>query len=68
MPGMSGIELAHRLPARFSGLPVLFASGYADHHLMADGSLTLGVNFIEKPYSIRALAKRMRGQLDGPKA
>jgi len=68
MPGMSGIELAHRLPARFSGLPVLFASGYADHHLMADGSLTLGVNFIEKPYSIRALAQRIRKQLDGPKA
>ncbi len=64
MPGLSGIELAHRLPARFSGLPVLFASGYADHHLMTDGSLTLGVNFIEKPYAIRALATRIRDLLN----
>jgi len=64
MPGLSGIELAHRLPARLRGMPVLFASGYADHHLMADGSLTLGVNFIEKPYAIRALAYRIRDLLD----
>ncbi|NLI46434.1 MAG: response regulator [Acidobacteria bacterium] len=63
MPGLSGIELAHRLPARLRGMPVLFASGYADHHLMADGSLKLGVNFIEKPYAIRALAARIRDLL-----
>jgi CheY-like chemotaxis protein len=57
MPGMSGIELAEILRARFSDLPVVLTSGYS-HVLAAEG--THGFDLLHKPYTADGLARALR--------
>ncbi|SFK28018.1 PAS domain S-box-containing protein [Sphingomonas sp. NFR04] len=53
MPGMNGIDLAHRLRDAHPELPIVLASGYSDV-LAAEG--THGFPLVHKPYSIDALS------------
>ena len=55
MPGMNGIELSERVKSIIPGLKVLYTSGYTAGILMKDNTLMEGVNFIQKPFSRRAL-------------
>jgi len=64
MPDMSGPELVRRLGAARPGLRTLFMSGYADDALGAENELPADVNFIQKPFSPTALARRVREILD----
>ncbi len=64
MPGMSGRELAETLQARRPGLPVLYLSGYTDDSVLRHGVLADEVAFLQKPFSGRALATRVRALLD----
>ena len=62
MPGMSGVELADRIAATHSGVPVLFVSGYADdaaeaHRLRGEGRELLGKPF--RPQQLVDSARRM---------
>lgn len=50
MPGMSGIELAHRARQMYPGLRVLLVSGRAD--LVAAQGATQYFDFLPKPYRI----------------
>jgi two-component system cell cycle sensor histidine kinase/response regulator CckA len=61
MPGMSGPELAARIEAARPGVKVLFMSGYPDDAL---GRLEDGIGFIQKPFSVDALAAKVRDVLD----
>jgi DNA-binding NtrC family response regulator len=54
MPGMNGIDLAHRIREHFHDLPVLLASGYS-HVLARNG--TYGFELLHKPYSIEQLSR-----------
>jgi CheY-like chemotaxis protein len=54
MPGMSGIELASLLRARWPELPVVLTSGYS-HVLAEDGRH--GFPLIHKPYSAEDLSR-----------
>jgi two-component system cell cycle sensor histidine kinase/response regulator CckA len=64
MPGISGKEVADRLSELLPGLKVLFMSGYTDEAIVHHGVLDSNVEFIEKPFTPAALAKRVRNVLD----
>ena len=66
MADMNGRELAERVQQRQPGLPVLFVSGYTDNVIVQHGVLKPGVEFLAKPYSVNALARRVRKLLDAP--
>jgi PAS domain S-box-containing protein len=68
MPGTSGRELADRINARHPGTRVLYMSGYTDTALTRGGILQQGVLFLQKPFSPRTLAQKVREVLDSPVA
>lgn len=62
MPDMNGPELVRQLAAVRPGTRTLFMSGYADDTLIEHGVTPL--NFIQKPFSPRVIAQRVRDILD----
>ena len=65
MPGSNGRELARRLQATLPDLKVLFMSGYTANVIAHRGVLDADVHFIQKPFTRKALADRVREVLDG---
>ncbi len=65
MPGMNGAQVRDALLARHADLRVLFMSGYAGNIISAQGALGRGTYFIQKPFTLRALAVAVRTALDG---
>lgn len=66
LPGMNGRELAERLRQSRPGLRCLYMSGFTADAIADRGVLYKGVDFIQKPFSMRALATRVRAALDQP--
>ena len=64
LPGMNGRDLSERASARFPGVRTLFMSGYTDEVISHHGVLQKGIAFIQKPFSVRDLASRIRQMLD----
>ena len=64
MPEMNGKELASKVKKMFPATEVLYTSGYTDNHIVHSGTLDEGINFIQKPFSIQALAKKVWEILD----
>lgn len=62
--GMSGRELAEALRSRNPDIKVLFQSGYTDDMVVRYGILHAEVAFLQKPFTIDTLAKRIRDLLD----
>jgi len=60
MPQMNGRELASQLRALRPGLRCLFMSGYTADVIAQRSMLEEGAHFISKPFSIRALAEKVR--------
>lgn len=55
MPGMSGLELQHRLAEQASPWPIVFITGHGDTEI-ADHALAAGaVGFLRKPFRDQAL-------------
>lgn len=68
MPEMKGTDLRNRLEAIRPGIKVLFMSGYASSVIVRQGVLQDGVNFLQKPFSLDALAAKVQEVLgDGSK-
>jgi CheY-like chemotaxis protein len=65
MPGMSGGELAERLAALRPEIRVIFVSGYTDDTIAHQGVLDPGVHFLQKPFTLDGLARKVREVLDG---
>ncbi|MBD3179614.1 MAG: PAS domain S-box protein [Candidatus Latescibacteria bacterium] len=65
MPEMNGSDLADRLKVFFPDARVLFMSGYTSDVIEHRGILDEGVNFIQKPFSLKELAGKVRKALDG---
>jgi CheY-like chemotaxis protein len=65
MPDIDGPELVRRLSATRPDIQTLFMSGYMDDALGEQGVLPATVNFIQKPFSPRAIAQKVREILDG---
>jgi CheY-like chemotaxis protein len=64
MPGLTGSELAVRLTAERADMKVLFMSGYTDDAVVLRGVLTKQMPFVQKPFTILQLARRVRAVLD----
>jgi len=61
---MNGQELAEAFTSKFKQGQVLFTSGYPENHMVHNGSLESGINFLHKPYSREELATKVRAILD----
>jgi two-component system, cell cycle sensor histidine kinase and response regulator CckA len=64
MPGVNGRALAERLGALAPDMRVLFMSGYSDEAVHRHGQITASAAFLEKPFTERALARKVREVLD----
>ncbi len=64
MPRMSGRELAKRLGSLHPDMKVLYMSGYTDDAIVHHGILEERVNFIQKPFTLDGLARKVREVLD----
>jgi hypothetical protein len=65
MPGMSGRVLSERLMLSRADTRVLYMSGYSDDAILRHGVKSAGTHFIQKPFSIEALAQKIREALGG---
>jgi CheY-like chemotaxis protein len=63
MPEMNGPDLAKRLQSLYPSLKILFMSGYTADVIAHRGVLDKGVNFIQKPFSVKDLAVKVRDAL-----
>jgi PAS domain S-box-containing protein len=59
MPNMNGKELYHRLRARRPALRVLYMSGYTEDVIAHHGIVEEGTPFLQKPFSIDALSRKV---------
>lgn len=67
MPQMNGKVMAEWLKATYPDIRVLFTSGYTDAAIAHHGVLDPGVEFLAKPYTPAALARKVRDVLDAAK-
>jgi CheY-like chemotaxis protein len=64
MPEMNGKALADRVLARRPDISLVYCSGYAEDIIVHHGILAPGVAFLQKPFTPRALAAKLRETLD----
>jgi two-component system cell cycle sensor histidine kinase/response regulator CckA len=64
MPQMSGAKLAEDLAAERPQMKVLFVSGYAENTVLRHGKIDVTSRFLQKPFSLKALARKIREVLD----
>jgi two-component system cell cycle sensor histidine kinase/response regulator CckA len=65
MPEVNGRVLAERLAALSPSMRILFMSGYSDEAVYRHGEISPNAAFIEKPFTDRTLARKVREVLDG---
>ncbi len=65
MPDMNGMELRDRILEVNPAIRVLFMSGYTPSVILNHGVLKKGVHFIQKPFTIEDLGKRVEEVLAG---
>jgi two-component system, cell cycle sensor histidine kinase and response regulator CckA len=60
MPGIGGRELARKILAKRPNIKVLYLSGYTEDAVVTQGALTPGTGFLQKPFTLQNLAKKVR--------
>jgi len=65
MPGMSGRELSKRLCEVRSKTKVLYLSGYTEDAIMHQGVFETGTAFLQKPFTLQMLSRKVRDVLRG---
>jgi PAS domain S-box-containing protein len=63
LPGVGGRELAQQLSAVRPEMKLLFMSGYTDDAVVRHGILTAGVMFLQKPFTLDGMARKVREAL-----
>ena len=64
MPNLSGGELGKKLKNLRPDIKILFVSGYAGQTILDHNVVHLETNFLQKPYTLKQLAQRIRALLD----
>jgi CheY-like chemotaxis protein len=64
MPEMNGRDLAKRILSFYPNIRCLFTSGYTANVIAHHGVLDEGVHFLQKPFSLKDLAAKVRKALD----
>ena len=67
MPGMSGRELSARMCASHPHTKVLYLSGYTEDAIVHEGVLQPGTAFLQKPFTLYSLARKVREVLGSPR-
>ncbi|HEY2953955.1 MAG TPA: response regulator [Candidatus Eisenbacteria bacterium] len=65
MPGMNGRELASKVARLHPEAKILFISGYSDNAIVQRGVLGVGAAFLQKPFTVEVLLRKIRELLDG---
>jgi CheY-like chemotaxis protein len=60
MPGIGGRELAKKLSETRPGISVLYLSGYTEDAVVTQGTIGPAVAFLQKPFTLQNLAKKVR--------
>jgi two-component system, cell cycle sensor histidine kinase and response regulator CckA len=60
MPGIGGRELAKKLLSLRPGISVLYLSGYTEDTVVTQGALGPNTAFLQKPFTLQNLAKKVR--------
>ena len=60
MPGMNGCDLFKKLQQLNPSLKVLFMSGYSSDVIAKNNLLEDGINFIQKPFSLKSLSRMVQ--------
>lgn len=60
MPGISGRELVEQLLQARPATKVLYLSGYTEDAIVSDGSMEQGTAFLQKPFSLQSLTRKVR--------
>ncbi|HYL12856.1 MAG TPA: PAS domain S-box protein [Terriglobales bacterium] len=66
MPGLGGIELAKAALELRPELSIILVSGYADR-TPSDDARAIGARFLQKPFSLDALARLVRARIEEPR-
>jgi two-component system, cell cycle sensor histidine kinase and response regulator CckA len=66
MPEMNGRELSEAILELYPSIHCLFMSGYTADVIACQGVIDDGVNFIQKPFAMKALALKVKKALRGP--
>ncbi|WP_051284167.1 response regulator [Desulforegula conservatrix] len=64
MPGMTGVDLQKKIHKIIPDLKTIFMSGYTPQFIAQKGFIEENFNFIQKPFSVVALAQKVREVLD----
>ncbi len=64
MPDMDGMALSERVSKAHPEAKVLFMSGYTENVIAHHGVLKEGIHFIQKPFSVADLARKIRETLE----
>ena len=64
LPGMAGQELGKQLLANNPVTKVLYLSGYTEEAVVHQGMLDAGAAFLQKPFMLQALARKVRDVLN----
>jgi two-component system, cell cycle sensor histidine kinase and response regulator CckA len=64
MPGIHGRQLAERIATLRPGIKTLFLSGYADGAVVRHGILASEAAFLQKPFTLTVLVRKVRDTLD----
>lgn len=64
MPGMSGRQVVERLQRIHPEAKALYMSGYTDNVIFHHGILEKGIEFLQKPFTLESLARKVREVLD----
>jgi signal transduction histidine kinase/ActR/RegA family two-component response regulator len=65
MPHMNGRDLYQRLVQQHPCLKVLYMSGYTENVIADQGILYAGIDFLQKPFSVRTLLSQVQQALRG---
>jgi len=65
MPGMSGRELSKKLYEARPKTKVLYLSGYTEDAIMHQGVFEAGTAFLQKPFTLQMLSRKVRDVLRG---
>lgn len=68
MPQMGGARLAGELALERPDMKVLFVSGYAEATVLRHGAIDVTTRFLQKPFSLKELARKIREVLDADKS
>jgi DNA-binding NtrC family response regulator len=68
MPTMGGAKLAAHLAVERPDMKVLFVSGYAENTVLRHGAIDVANRFLQKPFSLKTLARKIREILEAETA